>query len=227
MDDLFPAYQRTRDRVCALLLEASPDDLVRRVPACPAWTVHDLTSHLVGMPADIAAAKLPSGEVAIWLQDIVDARRASDVTSMVEEWHGLDAAIEPMLQGPAALLFVDLAVHEHDLRGAMGRPDHHALEVDAIFTFALEAFADPAREAGVGAIVVESDGRSWRSHVDDAGWTLHVEPWEAMRAVYSRRTADELRALPADGDAEPYLALIDAHLPLPEQSLGEENPREL
>ena len=77
MDDLFPAYQRTRDRVCALLLEASPDSLADRVPACPTWTVHDLASHLVGMPADIAAGNLPSGDIAIWLQDIVDAWRDS------------------------------------------------------------------------------------------------------------------------------------------------------
>ena len=64
-------------------------------------------------------------------------------------------------------------------------------------------------------------GLTWRSHDDDPGWTLRVEPWEAVRALYSRRTADELRALPGDGDAEPYVTLIVAHLPLPEQSLGE------
>jgi hypothetical protein len=43
----------------------------------------------------------------------------------------------------------------------------------------------------------------------------------AASAGNSRRTADELRALPSDGDAEPYLALLDAHLPLPGHSLGE------
>jgi uncharacterized protein (TIGR03083 family) len=222
MDDLFGPYQRTRARVCTLLVEATPDDLTRTVPACPDWTVHDLAAHLVGTPAELAAGRFPTGsDFTVWLQDIVDARRDDDIASLVDEWQTLDGAIEPMLQGPGALMFGDVSVHEHDLRGALGRADHDALEVDELATFALGAFADPARNAGVGAIVVESDGRTWRSHDADAGWTLHVEPWDAVRAVYSRRTADELRALPADGDPEPYVALIAGHLPLPEHSLGE------
>jgi uncharacterized protein (TIGR03083 family) len=222
MDDLFGPYQRTRERVCALLLDATPDDLAQTVPACPDWTVQDLAAHLVGTPAELAAGRFPSGgEVTGWLQAIVDARRGSDVASLVDEWRTLDAAIEPMLQGPGGLMFGDVAVHEHDLRAAIGRPDHDAIETDALVTFALASFATPARDAGLGAIIVESDQGTWRSHDDDAGWTLHVEPWEAVRAVYSRRTADELRALPADGDAEPYLLLIAGHLPLPEHSLGE------
>jgi uncharacterized protein (TIGR03083 family) len=222
MDDLFGSYQRTRARVCTLLLDATPDDLARTVPACPDWTVQDLAAHLVGTPAELAAGRFPSGgDVTGWLNDIVDGRRGTDVALLVDEWRTLDPAIEPVLQGPGALMFGDVAVHEHDLRGALERPDHDAIELDALVTFALGSFATPARDAGLGAIVVESDRGTWRSHDDDAGWTLHVEPWEAVRAVYSRRTADELRALPAEGDAEPYLALIAAHLPLPEHSLGE------
>ena len=222
MDDLFGPYERTRERVCTLLLDATPDDLVRTVPACPDWTVQDLAAHLVGTPAELAAGRFPTGgNFTSWLQDIVDARRGTDVASLVDEWRTLDSAIEPMLQGPGGLMFGDVAVHEHDLRGALGRPDHEAIEVDALVPFALGSFATPAREADLGAIVVESDRGTWRSHDDDAGWTLHVEPWEAVRAVYSRRTADELRALPADGDAEPYLMLIAGHLPLPEHSLSE------
>ncbi len=221
MDDLFEPYQRTRARVCTLLLDATPDDLARTVPACPAWSVHDLATHLVGTPAELAAGRYPSGDTGGWLQDIIDARRDQDVPSVVEEWHGLDSAIEPMLQGPAALMFGDVTVHEHDLRGALGRPDHDALEVDAMLTFVLERYAPATVDAGLGAIVVEHDGSSWRSHDAGAGWTLRVEPWEAVRALNGRRTADELRALPADGDAEAYVAIIGGHLPLAAHSLGE------
>jgi hypothetical protein len=221
MDDLFGPYQRTRARVCTLLLDATPDDLARTVPACPAWSVQNLAAHLVGIPAELAAGRYPSGDTNAWLQSIVDARRGQEIPSVVEEWNGLDPAIEPLLQGPAALMFADVAVHEHDLRGALGRPDHDALDVDAMLTFVLERYAPAARDAGLGAIVVEHDGSSWRSHDADAGWTLRVEPWEAGRALNGRRTADELRALPADGDAEPYLEIIGGHLPLALQSLGE------
>jgi uncharacterized protein (TIGR03083 family) len=221
MADLFVPYQRTRERVCTLLLDATPDALARTVPACPDWTVHDVAAHLVGTPAELAAGNFPTGDVGAWLQSIVDARHDADIQTLVEEWHALDGTIEPMMQGPGALMFGDVAVHEHDVRAALDRPDHEALEVDAVVTFALEFVATPARDAGLGAVVVEHDGQTWRSHDADPGWTLHVEPWEAVRAVYSRRTAEELRALPGNGDAEPYIALIEAHLPLPEHSLGE------
>jgi uncharacterized protein (TIGR03083 family) len=221
MADLFGPYQRTRERVCTLLLETSEDDLARTVPACPEWTVHDLAAHLVGTPAELAAGRFPTSDFGPWLQSIVEARRDDEIPALVDEWNGLDGGIEPIVQGAGGLMFGDIAVHEHDLRGALGRPDHDALEVDAIMTFALAFYAAPAQEAGIGAIVLEHDGRSWRSHDADAGWTLHVEPWEAVRAVYSRRTADEVRALPSEGDADPYITLIAAHLPLPEQSLGE------
>jgi hypothetical protein len=221
MDDLHEPYLRTRARVSTLLAAADDDDLARTVPACPAWSVHDLAAHLVGIPAALATGRMPDGDVDAWLQEIVDERRSDDVKALMAEWVALDEVIAPMLQGAGGRMFADLAVHEHDLRGALDRPDHDALEVDAMLPRTIAAFSHPLRDAGLGAIVVEHDWRTWRSHDADAGWTLHVDPWEAVRAVNSRRTADELRALPADGDAEPYLAVLDAHLPLPARSLGE------
>ena len=221
MDQLFEPYQRTRARVSTLLLEADDDALARTIPACPAWSVHDLAAHLVGVPATLAAGNYPSGDVDGWLQGIVDERRDVEVGALVEEWQTLDGFIEPMLQGGGGLMFADLAVHEHDLRAAIDRADHDAMEVDPLVAFAVEFIATPAADAGLGALVVEHDGKRWQSHDADAGWTLRVEPWEATRALYSRRTAGELRALPTDGDPEPYIALIEAHLPLPEHSLGE------
>jgi hypothetical protein len=204
-----------------LLLDATPDDLARTVPACPAWTVHDLAAHLVGVPATLAAGNFPAGDVDEWLQGIVDERRDVTVAELVDEWNGLDAAIEPMLQGMGSLMFTDVSVHEHDLRGALDRADHDALEVDAVMACSLPSFASPLQDASLGAIVIEHDGRAWRSHDADAGWTLRVDPWEGVRAVSSRRTADELRALPADGGGDAYLAVIAGHLPLPERSLRE------
>ena len=221
MDDLLGPYQRTRARVSALLLDATPDALTRTVPACPAWTVHDIAAHLVGVPATLAAGNYPGGDIDGWLQGIVDERRDVEVDDLVQEWNALDAAIEPMLQGMGALMFTDIAVHEHDVRGALDEPDHDALEVDAVMACSLPSFAQPLHDAGLGAIVVQYDGSTWRSHDADAGWTLLVDPWEAVRAINSRRTADELRALPSDGGGDAYFAVIAGHLPLPERPLDE------
>jgi hypothetical protein len=179
-------------------------------------------AHVVSMPAAIAIGALPSGSIAEWLQNLVEDRRGQSVDALMEEWLSLDTALPALLHGPSGLLFDDLAVHEHDLRGAVGAPDHRALEVEILLPRTLSGFAELLRQAGLGAIAVRHEDRMWHSHHSDKpGWTLEATPWEAVRALYSRRTADELRELPHDGDVEPYLTILDAHLPLPTTSLNE------
>ncbi len=220
-DELFAAYRTTRGRMAVLAEGLDPGDLGRTVPACPLWTVFDLLAHVVSMPAAIGQGESPPGPVSAWLQGLVEARRDQSVGELTEEWLSLDSAISAILNGPGGVLFGDLAVHEHDLRGAVAAPDHSALEVEVMLPRTLAAFAKPLRDAGLGAIEVCHDDRIWRSHEGEPGWTLDVTPWEAVRAVNSRRTADELRRLPHRGDVEPYLAILDAHLPLPTASLNE------
>jgi len=219
--ELFAAYSSTRARMVELAASLSPDDLRRAVPACPLWTVFDLMAHVVSMPAAIGRGESPPGPVADWLQGLVEARRNQNVGELTEEWLSLDGSISAILNGPGGVLFGDLAVHEHDLRGAIDAADHGALEVEVMLPRTLAGFAKPLRQAGLGAIAVRHDDRIWRSHDTETGWTLDVTPWEATRAVNSRRTADELRELPHEGDVEPYLAILDAHLPLPTAGLYE------
>jgi hypothetical protein len=218
---LFAAYCATRARMAQIAANIAARDLRRTVPACPSWTVFDLMAHVVSMPAAIARGESPPGTVTEWLQGLVEARRDQNVGELTEEWLSLDGAISAILNGPGGVLFGDLAVHEHDLRGAVGAPDHDALEVEVMLPRTLAGFAKPLRNAGLGTIEVRHDNRMWRSHDSEPGWMLDVSPWEAVRAVNSRRTADELRELPHGGDVEPYLAILDAHLPLPTMSLNE------
>lgn len=221
MGDLFDAYDRVRARMIAVLETCESDELARTVPACPDWSVTDLVAHCCGLPAALASGDVPSGDLQTWLDGVIDARRGRPLSSLTEEWTSIDEGLRVLLSGGAGLLFDDLAVHEHDLRGAVGRPDHDALDVDVVLPRTLAGLAGPLEDAGLGAIVARSDDRTWRSHDAEPGWVLRTTPWEVTRAVNSRRTADELRALPHEGDVEPYLAILDAHLPLPQVSLGE------
>ncbi len=214
------AYSRTRARIVTLVM-APASDLQRKVPACPAWTAKDLLSHVVGMPAAIAAGRLPGASLDDWLAGLVAERTTQPVPDLLAEWTALDAALPGLLGGGAALLFVDLAVHEHDLRAALEVPDHAALEVAEMLPRTLDGLAALLREAGLGAIGVVTPDGSWRSHDAAVGWSLRVDAWEAVRALSSRRTADEVLALPAEGDAAPYLPVLDAHQPLPVRPLGE------
>jgi uncharacterized protein (TIGR03083 family) len=220
-EGLFPAYARTRDRMIEVIDTADDDELARVVPACPDWTVHDLLAHVVSIPAALSAGRYPTGDVGEWLSELVAERSDLSASSLRDEWRSLDRELDALLSGSAALLFGDLAVHEHDLRGALGRPDHAALEVETMLPRTIAAFSGPLKAAGLAPIEVRAGDRVWRSHVGDPGWTLVIDPWTAVRALNSRRTEDELRALPSHGDATSYLPILDAHLPLPGASLDE------
>ncbi|HEX4017742.1 MAG TPA: maleylpyruvate isomerase N-terminal domain-containing protein [Frankiaceae bacterium] len=220
-ESLFAAYARTRERVVALIAATPEDELNRVVPACPAWTVHDLLAHVVSIPAALSTGRRPTGDIGEWLLELVDERSTQPAKELSQEWQGLDKELDAMLSGPSALLFGDLAVHEHDFRGALGRPDHAALEIEAMLPRTIAAFSTPLREAGLAPIEVRAGDQVWRSHDGEPGWTLIVDPWTAVRALNSRRTAGELYALASEGDASDYLPILDAHLPLPAESLGE------
>lgn len=216
--ELLDAYRAVRGRMCAIATDLSPAELALTVPSCPEWTVHDLIAHNMALPAAIAAGDLPDGDLQAWLDGLLDARRGQPLDELVAEWETLDEAVAGVLSATAVLLD-DLATHEHDLRATVGRPDHTALEADLVLPAALEALAAGATERGLGAVVVEAPEGTWRSHDAEAGWTIRTSAWEAFRAVGSRRTAAELRALAGDGDG--VITVIDAHLPLPLTSLQE------
>ena len=126
-----------------------------------------------------------------------------------------------MVKGGGAVLFDDLVVHEHDLRGALGVPDHSALDASISVPRSLESCVAALEEAGLGSIEVRSGSDIWRSHDAEPGWILEVSPWEAVRVLYSRRTADELRALGGSDNIDAYIALLESLLPLPTSSPGE------
>lgn len=218
--ELLDAYRAVRDRMSAIALDLDADGLATTVPSCPEWTVHDLIAHNVAIPAAIAVGDLPTGDQQAWLDGLVVARRGQAVDDLVAEWATLDEVVGGVLSATAVLLD-DVATHEHDLRAAVGRPDHHALAADHVVPAALLTLLDGLTAADVGAIVIESPEGTWRSHDAAPAWTLIAPAWEAFRAVGSRRTADELRALPGHGDVEAFIPVLDAHLPLPRTSLRE------
>jgi hypothetical protein len=221
MTDLFVAYDTTRSRMLDLARSAGPDALTAIVPACPDWTALQLITHCVSMPAALGAGDYPSGGTDDWIDRILNDRAGHSLDQLAEEWVGADDTIAGMVGGGGAVLFDDLVVHEHDLRGALGIPDHSALDPNISVPRALDSAVAALVEGGLGSIEVRSEAGAWRSHDAEIGWVLEVGPWEAVRVLYSRRTADELRALGGSDTIEDYIAIIDAHLPLPTSSLNE------
>lgn len=222
MTDPLTLYRSARTRMLQLTTEAGDEARRRTVPACPEWSTHDLIAHCVSMPAAIAAGDLPGDDLDGWLDAIRAARADRSIEELAAEWESVDDTIAAMVSGGGGVLLDDLVVHEHDLRSALGRPDHSVLDADVFVPRALQSCVPELERRGLGAIEVRHADSVWRSHDAPTGWVLEVSPWEAVRVLYSRRTEAELLALGGASDVTPYLRLLDDHLPLPITSLGEQ-----
>jgi uncharacterized protein (TIGR03083 family) len=222
MPELSVGYHVTRRRVAELVGGLDDADLKRPVPACPAWDVHDLLAHMSGIPDELSAGRYPSGDTQAWLDGIVEARKDVAADELLARWEATEGSIDTLIDGGAGQMLADVVSHEHDLRAAVGRPGARgAAEVRAVVQIELELLKAGMEEAGLGALVVDSGEVQWASHFAKPACTLRVDPWEAIRLLQSRRTADEIRATPCSGDIEPYIEVMAAHSPLPESSLHE------
>lgn len=223
-DRLGAEYRASRERMSELIGASGPDDRRCVVHACPAWSVHDLISHVTGIAVDLSAGNAPAGDAQSWVDRQVDERRTRPTDDVIAEWARASESFEPMIAAsPKAFwgLVYDLVVHEFDLRQALG--DRRGRDTDAVVVAAelgLRLVKADLRKAGLGAIEVEMAGERIRVGEGDVELTLRTTPFECLRLLGSRRTRAELQAADFDGDLERYLDAL-VHMELPVQSLGE------
>jgi hypothetical protein len=219
---LSDGYHVARQRLSELVRGLDEGDLHRPVPACAAWEVRDVVAYLCGVAEAVAAGSSPVDAHSAWSAEVVADRRAVAVEELLDRWAACADELSARIDDGGEHLLPEVIGYEHDVRAAVGRPGARgAPEVRASIPISLQERAEAIKAAGLGALVVDSGVVRWTSHFARPGWTMQVDPWEAHRALFRRRTAAEMRAYPGFGDPEPYLALIAGRLRLPETSLGE------
>lgn len=212
--DLIAAvYASCADRIGTLASGLGADDLNRKVPGTPLWTVRDLLGHLVGGPADIVAGNLDGVATEPWTQAQVEARRGHSVERLLEEWAGLRPAVDGVCRsGQVPAVGMDIVTHEQDINGALGAAS--ALDPAAI-DFAVNGFAaravKVAKDAGLSLEVTDGDG--W-SMGEPGGATLIGSKHDLIRAMSGRRSNRQVSDMDWLGDPAPYLALLSPFGPL-------------
>lgn len=209
--DTTELYRQTRLRTTELC-RAHGGNGSGSVPACPEWTVAEVVAHLSGVCADILGGNLQGAGTNPWTEQQVAARAGRSLAELLDEWTELGAQVEAALAGglaPAQLLF-DTISHEQDLRGALGRPgarDDEALTVG--WSFVLDGLDVAVRSAGAPALRI-ADGRYDRVAGDgEPAATLTLSPFEGVRAMSGRRTAEEIAAYDwAGADPAPWTSLF-------------------
>jgi uncharacterized protein (TIGR03083 family) len=244
MADLAAGYADARERLQNLLAGLDETALAARVPACPAWTVLDILAHLAGVAADVVNGTYFYGAADAWRDTRLAAardqwtasqirsRRGRAMESQLTEWATAAAALEPVLAGtnspppgaPAWLLsapVADLAVHLHDVRGALHQPGDRDAPASAL---GLRIYASwlgqRLRQSGRPALRLRTSEREWVEGSGPPAAELTADTFELFRALSGRRSLDQVRALAWDGDPEPYLNLL-APYPMPPSALIE------
>jgi uncharacterized protein (TIGR03083 family) len=217
-------YRASRERMLEIATSLDETAAHRRVPACPAWTVRDLMSHVAGIASDLSTGRRPEGETQAWVDRQVAERSTRTLTEIASEWDEAGPAFEAMIEERPRRywgLTYDTVVHEHDLRNAVGRPgarDSAGVEVAAELGLRLVAL-DLAKH-GLPAFRAVIDGRERVVGDGQPELTLEASAFEALRLLGSRRTLEQVRAARFTGDLDRYLGGL-FHMDLPTADLGE------
>lgn len=182
------AYRELRTRVIDLLRSLTEEQSRLTVPACPAWNVLELASHLVGVPEDILAGRMEGVTTEAWTQSQVDRHRGATATELADR---LSATIEsfdavlPHIPSPInSQMVMDAVTHEFDLRVAIGRPggrDSSAVKV------ALGWLLDRAETQAPQVVT-----RIRESMPSD---------YDLLRSLTGRRTLEQIAAIGLDAPA--------------------------
>ncbi len=222
--DLTSAYRALRERVSALVAEASQEQLQTTAPATPEWRVHDVIAHMVGVPADVLAGRMEGVTTDVWTAAQVDARRDLPTAALIDEWTTNAATFEPMLPDfgvMAGQAILDACTHEHDVRDALGAPG--ARDSDAVHIgsgWLADRIGDFNAAAGHGPVRIETDLWSETYGDGDPVATLRVSAFELMRGSTGRRSQRQLDTWDWSGMARRELVVMPIFVPRTEDFDG-------
>ena len=209
MGEVGEAYGAVRSRITQMVGSRS-ECATLPVPACPAWTVHDVIAHLSGVIDDILAGRLDGVATDPWTEAQVVARKDASVREMLADWGEKAPQVEAMVDGfggPGRQLVADVVTHEHDLRGALETPGAHESDaVDIGLDFVAPGFVASASRLGLPAVEVRAtDGRRWSSGDGPAEVTLIAGPYDLLRSFTGRRSPAQIGKLDWSGPWDSYL----------------------
>jgi uncharacterized protein (TIGR03083 family) len=200
--DLSGLYAETRGRLTALVSNLDGPALATPVPACPKWTVRDVVAHLAAVAEDLLAGRLtraPSEEETA----AQVARFAGCVLAQIlAQWESNAPELEKLV-GAARIwpAVMDVASHEQDIRGALGRPG--ARDTDVIWHCAGQALRRLAPPVPLRVTVEDAEFRVGPGTGPELG--LATTRFEAFRWRLGRRSRAQLAALAWSGDPTPVL----------------------
>jgi uncharacterized protein (TIGR03083 family) len=206
--DLARLYAETRARVLTVVTGLREAGTAAPVPACPGWSVRDVLAHLAAIAED--------GRAGLLTGPPDDAQTAAQVArfggrglpGILAAWAaaapGFGEVIASARVWPAV---IDVTSHEHDIRGALGRPGARDSEAVTVCANRLLGWLRPAVPLRV--IVEDGEFQLGPEHTGPRPClTLATTRFEAFRWRMGRRSRAQLMALDWSGDPSPVLGQL-------------------
>ena len=236
--DTAATYEDAQRSVESLVRSASPEQLDAKVPATPLWTVTDVVRHLTGVAAALVDGTLPvdfnpiegwqtpqgteSGNA--FTDTHVSSRSGRSLDEVLDEWRGVTARMVPILRGeakaPQPFPFIelvpvnDIAVHLHDIRGALQQPGERDAPLVALaFASYFAAFSMRLGARSLPAVRVRYDGKERVTGEGGVAATWSGDRFELFRALAGRRSNAQIAAMEWEGDPTPFIPLVSMYGP--------------
>lgn len=194
--DMDEVYRAGAARFAEVVRDLDDDAVRRSVPACPAWSVHDLLAHLAGSSTDHVEGRLDGVATPPWTSRQVAARRSRTTAELLAEWGPNVDAVAALCGSPAPNPAWDVTVHLDDLREALGLVPVSRTEGWGDVLAAVVTFWE--RRSGASVSVAEDEP-------DPGTTTWHVATaYGLWRALFSRRDRPFLEREVLRGDVERF-----------------------
>ncbi len=184
-EEVVTAYVELRDRMIAFLRELPEEVANVTVPHCPAWTVQETVSHMVGVPDALLAGDFDGIASDEWTQRQVERHRGLTLSALADKWEAQADDFFMLLpnipQPGLSQMVFDVTSHEHDVRHAVGKPGSRD---------------SAAVKVGVGFMknIIDSREKLDASVVDS--W--EVSDFEVFRTLGARRSLEQIAAAGLD-----------------------------
>lgn len=196
-------YRTSRERFTAFIRELSPDELATAVPSCPGWSVRDVLGHVAGITDDALHGRIKGIPDDVQTAEQVERSAQFSVDELIMRWETQSLDFQAVLTsvGPSiAPAAIDVAAHEQDIRGALGKPGSR---YNATIAWALPmmvyGFTRRLEKAGLPPVRVEVEGDVLAEGVPD-GLVLRISQHEAFRSLLGRRSWEQVATCDWSGD---------------------------
>lgn len=190
-------YQETRERIIASVTGLDDAAWSTAVAACPGWSVRDVVAHLAAVAEDWGRGRLAGPPTDEETAAQIARFGGYDVAEILAAWTDAVAQLDHMAETTGVNPPLgDITSHEHDVRGAIGRPG--ARDSAAVWYSSDWLLTDLRTPVPLRVTVEDAHYRSGPS--DRAEIRLRTTRFEALRWRTGRRSRAQLAAMDWSGD---------------------------